>query len=367
MLIRIRCCVAAIVLCWAGHALAASFAGLGIGGTYTASHANDVSADGSVVVGTRVGQPSFIVRGFRWTAATGVVDLPLFSSQTPLSDARAISDDGRWIGGNNAARAYRWHDGSLDTSLGWYGPPPTVSAGATVHGLSADGTVAVGSSNTNLTGQHAFRWTAAAGMTSLGFLGGTTPSAVANNVSADGKVVVGFSSSPTGEQAFIWTSQEGMRGLGVLPGDTSSRASAVSADGSTIIGISSGPNRQRAFRWTAGQGMQDLNFGSMSGATDLTPDGSLIVGFADQDAIVWEASHGARTLREILSEAGVEVGNWTQLDARGISADGTTVVGAGTNPAGQVEAWRATLPVPEPASMLSLGAMTVLLAAGRRR
>jgi probable HAF family extracellular repeat protein len=347
-------------------AKAADFHGLGIGSGYTTSHASDVSADGSVVVGARQGQFSFILRGFRWTAASGLVDLPLFDAQVPINDARAISADGRWIGGNNAARAYLWQDASLDTNLGWYGPPPTVSAGATVHGLSADGTVAVGDSFTDQTGQHAFRWTREeGGITSLGFLGGNVLSALANDVSADGSVVVGHSNSPVGEQAFIWTAQDGMRGLGVLPGDTSSSAVAIAADGATVVGSSYGLNRQRAFIWTAAGGMRDLNFGgAMSGASDLTPDGSMIVGFADQDGIIWDAVHGTRTLTDILSQAGVTVGGWTELGVAGISADGTVVVGTGTNPAGKIEAWRATLPpvtVPEPTALFSLAMVTMLV------
>jgi probable HAF family extracellular repeat protein len=356
---------AALAICISTAAMAASFQGLGIGSGHTASRALDVSADGSVVVGDRDGQFSFIKTGYRWTAATGMVDLPLYNLQTPLSSAWTISDDGHWIGGNNSGRAYLWLDGALSSSLDWYGPPPTVSAGATVTGLSADGTTAVGSSNTNLTGQHAFRWTASEGMTSLGFLGGTNLAALANDVSADGKVVVGHSSSLIGQQAFIWNAQDGMRGLGVLPGDTSSDAFGISADGSTVVGISYGPNRQRAFRWTAATGMQDLNFGLFSGAADLTPDGSVIVGFSGQDAMLWDASHGPRKLADILAEAGVSIGGWTSLDAHGISADATIVVGSGTNPAGKTEAWRATLPatsIPEPAAMLGLGVIDVILA-----
>jgi probable HAF family extracellular repeat protein len=369
---RLSLWIAGIVLCAAGQALAANFSGLGIGGGYTGSMANDVSGDGSVVVGSRTGPISLISKGFRWTAATGIVDLPLLDAQTPLSAARAISDDGRWIGGNNSARAYRWHDGSLDTSLGWYGPPPTLNAGATTHGVSADGSVLVGSSKTNFTDQTAFRWTASEGMTSLGALGGTTLAAVANDVSADGKVVVGESSSNTGQQAFVWSAPDGMRGLGALSGDNSSSAIAVSADGATVIGNSYGANnRQRAFRWTAAGGMEDLHFGGLSsGATDLTPNGSMIVGFADQEAIVWDSVHGARTLREMLSQAGVAVGGWTQLDARGVSTDGMVVVGTGTNPAGQVEAWRATLPpmnVPEPGGVILLSAITMLVGVRRGR
>jgi probable HAF family extracellular repeat protein len=61
----------------------------------------------------------------------------------------------------------------------------------------------------------------------------------ADDVSADGSVLVGRASSASGAEAFRWTSGGGMVGLGDLPGGGfESTAEAVSADGSTVVGYS---------------------------------------------------------------------------------------------------------------------------------
>jgi hypothetical protein len=49
----------------------------------------------------------------------------------------------------------------------------------------------------------------------------------------------------------------------------------------------------------------------------------------------------------------------------GLSADGLTIVGYGTNPAGQPEGWLAY--VPEPGSLPIAGIAAALLAGARRR
>jgi probable HAF family extracellular repeat protein len=73
------------------------------------------------------------------------------------------------------------------------------------------------------------------------FLGlGDLPSAIAssnaNDVSANGSVVVGQGITTLGVEAFRWTSGGGMVALGQLPSGTSgSVADGVSADGSVVV------------------------------------------------------------------------------------------------------------------------------------
>jgi PKD repeat protein len=50
-----------------------------------------------------------------------------------------------------------------------------------------------------------------------------------------------------------------------------------------------------------------------------------------------------RNLKSVLTAGGLDLGGWTLSMAWGVSADGSTIVGAGLNPEGQAEAWRATL------------------------
>jgi probable HAF family extracellular repeat protein len=81
------------------------------------------------------------------------------------------------------------------------------------------------------------------------------PFTVPLGVSADGSVVVGMSESfPQQSRAFRWTRALGTQYLGTL-GGSESIAYGVSANGSIVIGWAHDTNgERRAFRWTAGNG-----------------------------------------------------------------------------------------------------------------
>jgi hypothetical protein len=89
---------------------------------------------------------------------------------------------------------------------------------------------------------------------------------------------------------------------------------------------------------------------------------------AGPEAFVWDEPNGLRALAEVLvDDYGIDLTGWTLTSARGISADGRTIVGFGTNPDGFTEAW-AFYAVPEPAqALLAATGALALLAAGRRR
>jgi probable HAF family extracellular repeat protein len=124
------------------------------------------------------------------------------------------------------------------------------SSGA--YGLSADGSVVVGGSNSanNTNGGEAFHWTQATGMVGLGDLFGSSFDSYATRVSADGSVVVGGSNSANGFKAFIWNRTQGMKSLqeiltnyGLnLTGWTLGSAWGISADGLTVVGWGYNPS-----------------------------------------------------------------------------------------------------------------------------
>ena len=76
---------------------------------------------------------------------------------------------------------------------------------------------------------------------------------------------------------------------------------------------------------------------------DASADASVIVGAGNEGAFVWDAQHGFRLVADVLREQGYVLDRWTLTAATGVSADGTVLVGYGTNPAGHPEAWRADL------------------------
>jgi probable HAF family extracellular repeat protein len=221
--------------------------GTGIGGS--GSQGLSISGDGAVIVGDTSGQ------AMRWTAATGIVGLG-FLPNGFLSQAHGVNFDGsvvvglsnnRAIPGDGTVQAFRWTKADGMSGLGYLPGNNTSRA----MGTNADGSVVVGDSgliccNVGGTGANlqAFRWTATSGMVGLGFLPGRNMS-FANGVSADGSVVVGTSGTITGTitnpmttslQAFRWMAGSGMVGLGFLPGDNASQAMGVSADGKVVVG-----------------------------------------------------------------------------------------------------------------------------------
>lgn len=134
--------------------------------------------------------------------------------------------------------------------------------------------------------------------------GGKTASRVRNGISHDGRVVVGSASSHPRDnftEAFRWTPETGMVGLGFLPDTQHSQATNVSPDGSTIIGLTSSDG----FFWTESNGFTRLT--NPEGPHFLLTPQAIssegdIVGLArsetgvNQQAFLWNERDGVRTL-----------------------------------------------------------------------
>lgn len=349
---------------------AASFQGLGCVSQYWfESQAYGVSVDGSVVVGWSYSADQFgnlTWEAFRWTPESGIEGLGfLQGGPYHRSGANAVSADGTAIVGfsisaNSMAEAFRW---TASTEMQPLGDLEGGSFESQAFGVSGDGAVVVGY-GLSANGQEAFLWTAAGGMQGLDDLPGGDFWSVARAVSADGSVVVGIgtwgASWADQQYAFRWTASGGMQPLGALPGAPAqtSRAYGVSADGSVVVGWSSSPNgncnyQAEAFRWTASEGMQGL--GDLPGgyfdswAWAASADGAVIVGTSltelYNEAFIWDASHGMRHLRTVLeAEYGLDLAGWELEYATAVSPDGQAIVGFGYNPAGWREAWLAIMP-----------------------
>jgi autotransporter-associated beta strand protein/probable HAF family extracellular repeat protein len=334
---------------------AQNFQGLGFVPGFDLSAAAGVSADGTTVVGDirPIGNNSNgSSQAFSWTASSGMNGLGYLPGQD-MSRALGVSADGSTVAGygqllnsGTGALAFRWTPATGLVALGNLpvGPNDNFATAA-----NADGSVIVGgAAAAGCCGAQAFRWTASTGMIGLNNLPGAT-GAVANGVSADGSVVVGYSSN---NQAFQWTATTGSVGLGFLPGSVSSQAIAVSANGAVVTGVSvDSTTHDQTFRWTATTGMAAL--GSLAGATFTTPravnaDGSVIVGTSggvNFQPFRWTQTTGMQSIRDTLIAGGYGPIGWTLQTANGVSADGTVIVGNGIDPDGKIEAWLARIPV----------------------
>jgi len=335
-----------------------SFQGLGDLPGGRGSHAGAVSADGSVVVGFSY-DIAATPHAFRWTQANGMH--ALFEGGLDFtSSALGISADGLTIGGWNAPtiveeKAFFWSvatgEQTLATRSGVMAISGTgaVGAGYVVHGRGAPQRAAIWDSNRSET-----------------FIDspGTIPTSDARGISADGSVVVGQAVFGTSMiRAFHWTAATGMQNIGSPDsGGPSSHADAITPDGSVVVGAVASP--QQAVSWTAAGGMRFL--GALPGALDsaayaVSEDGATIVGVSGGRAFVWRQGTGIEDLQTLLAPP---VG-WTLTEARGISADGTIIVGNGS-----LGAWIATLPclttVPEvDNSLVVTGAPTSTISWGR--
>jgi uncharacterized membrane protein len=234
--------------------------------------------------------------------------------------------------------------------------------------MSADGNVMVGTGGNRGTGGKL--WTVNDGWTAFAepfcdcFIS-------AFGISADGTVIVGSLSYTDWDlEAFRWTHDDGIVLLGNSLGGIYGSANAASADGQVIVGQLWNPmDVASGVVWTTDGDTEILpQFGE---ARDVSADGSTIVGNKWRgDAVIWDASNGTRSLADVLLSLGVvEHAGWT-LYASAISGDGTTIVGGGINPDGRPEAWLARVrPVPEPSAgaLVLTGVMTLAAACRRLR
>ena len=344
--------VPAIYLASTGPAWAeAYFQGLGHLPGMRFSEAVDVSDDGSIIAGSDIDEFGTIY-GFQWTSEIGPQPLGGLPGKSSAGSFPArMSADGSMIVGRAVDEAFRW---MLTGGMSGLGDFPGGDYNRAANDVSADGSVIVGFGTSDI-GREAFRWTEGAGIVGIGDLPGGLFKSTAIGISADSSTVVGWSESSLGSEAFRWTQASGMVGLGDLPGgEFISIARAVSIDGAVIVGSSWSTSGEEAFRWTQETGMVglgDLPGGQFeSGAFAVSADGSVVIGYGKtistgsddfgHEAFIWDVAHGMRSLKEVLQgEFGFDLSGWRLWYAQGISLDGQTIVGVGKNPTGQQEGW----------------------------
>ncbi len=206
-----------------------------------------LNADGTEVVGLAWYCPGR-AEAFRWNERRGVISLGHPAGVN--SRATTVSADGSVIVGfaelpkQGYRRAVRWLKGKnkADLFTGVLTPGEATA-------VSSDGTQIVGQTWDDING-HAFYFTDAKGLISLGTIShNLNDQSFANGVS-DAGVVVGWSGDPfgVGIKAFIWNSKYprshmqylkeklNLAGANIPSNIVLSTALAISADGSTIVG-----------------------------------------------------------------------------------------------------------------------------------
>lgn len=354
-------------------------------------YATGVSADGSVVVGNSADNAFETVR---WTLGTGVqflggATVPTLGTGAGLP---GVSDDGTRISATILSEdATHMLQGVWSEGTGWqFLTPYPADAGivdtslSSAWGISGDGNKVVGLYWRS--GQpdgiaHASIGSLSGGVSDLGSFGGSSR---ANDVNYDGSVVVGWDEASDGH----WRSVVWVNGVETILHDQGAftEAVAVSSVGEVVVGDAwnndTATREAAVWRWD-GSTWEEQILGVLPGtfpgfgravANCVSGDGSIIGGynvydfgpFSDTTGFIWTADIGMVSIEAYLAHHGVAVDplfDFTSLT--GISADGLTLVGYGTD-------WRTftsqsfKITIPAPGSLALVG-LSVLGVARRRR
>jgi autotransporter-associated beta strand protein len=288
--------------------------------------------------------------GGRWSSAGTLTTLErLVNPQRTDLWIYGCDGNGQVAVGVSAGRATRWNEFGQPEGI----PTPSSSSYSAATGVSADGSIIVGYSE-DYGNQSSWVWSAASGAVYLGTPSGThgvVTNGVAMAVSADGGTMVGYGryrdrlNNPSAI-ACLWTATNAGYVLGTLPYGTWSDAYAVNSDGSVVVGAATSGQQTFQFRWKRGLGMESLGGlpdAQHSFTTDVSGNGSVVVGYSDQIATRWTSDDGMQPLSVWLSSNGVDMSGWSHLATTMVNADGTVYAGTGIFN-GQSRIFRAVVP-----------------------
>jgi len=299
---------------------------------------------------------ALLVSTFVSSSTLGQASFRAIGEAPEQSCAQAVSADGRAVVGAmdvpGGHEAFQWTEAD---GLLLLGDLPGGSQSNSAESVSGDGTVVVGYANGQhfINGTRAFQWNAVSGMTMIDAVS-------ASDVSDNGQIIVGvgiswphatadiqlygcFGCDPTtnadGSVLAATTRRWVHHPNGDLTVNTISppgqvAAIDVSPDGNWVVG-------RPAFRWSASTGLQSLGAGEARG---VSAGGSVIVGGGPEGAFIWDAANGRRVLKDVLQrDYCLNLTGWNLTSAFGVSDDGLTIVGCGTDPDNLGRAWVARL------------------------
>jgi probable HAF family extracellular repeat protein len=298
-----------------------------IGSSIDYGYGVGVSQDGAVIAGTTY-DLNEAYSGFIWTNTDGPETLKAVKAANEGSlEPTGISKNGQVIVGTfdvSPVRAFRWTSAGKAVDLGVL-PGGSASYG---YAASADGSVVIGISDGT-----PFRWTSS-GMVAIP-MGAGGPNGDAAAVSDDGSVVVGTVAVAGKATAYRWkVGDSAPTPLGSFVGSTTSTARGVSGNGLVVVGDA---ESKRAFRWSSGTGFVGIA-DSLSATVCLAKatniDGTVVVGYSDTGAWVWDSASGISMIKTIVSSLGFSTDGYDLRTLNAISSDGKTVVGGTSTPSG---------------------------------
>jgi len=387
-----------------------------------------LSADGSTVVGSRPRQDrtTLIIhnRAFVWTQVDGYRLIDELGPGAPSSSffqPHDVSGDGSRIVGSLDGAPILWERGGATTSLALL---PGGTSGATAYAISDDGRHVVGTAHDGGTVSRVVlppgggpviieeprrvpvSWNVDDGTVIAMTIERGAARDVSNDGVAVGELQLGIPQVVEVTAGFRWDSG---RGSQFVPNDDLGSSlpwvqgsAAISADGSTLVGRTFGPPPpgstvsgifERAYVWNGSPGEEtslptdglalidvpaSLSGYSESEATGVSADGSTIVGGYYRDGIrfgslspfIWTREGGFQDLELLLHTLGVPTDGWELLGATDVSADGKTIIGMGRtrNELGRRSdtVWIAVIPEPSVSLLIAVG-LSILAGTARAR
>jgi probable HAF family extracellular repeat protein len=304
-----------------------------------------MTPDGTVLIGTSRNSSQDDTHAFRWT--NGVMEMLPRRPGEEDSFVAAITPDGATIVGASegamGAVGYRFDAGEIT-----YLPPLAGGVLASVYDVSADGRVVVGYSYSDHAS--AVRWIDAIpeSLDVPNYLDNVHSQARTAN--KDGTIIFGDRGQGP---PFVWSEGE-TTDLPVPVESPTCYISGASEQGDVAIGYCSGENAASAVRWT-GSTLEDLGappeqlldqpwFQFDGVSRNATAAAGYAESTAGRQPMIWDSIHGMRWLRIVLQNAGIDTSEWEGMDAAAISDDGRIVAGAVFGSDQKAKAFVARLP-----------------------
>ena len=294
---------------------------------------------GELVGRAQLPRNPFFLRGWKWSAAEGMVLLPappgidaLRYSASDINDAGVIAGDG----GGDSGEAWRFQNGEY-TLLGTIEGDPLSTSG----GINENGDIVGYSGNPSFgRPKHFFRYTNQSGMVSL--LSGR-----GRDINDLG-VMTGYKENTSGVffSSFLLSPPFPPVFLGFLPGRNDSFAHGINELGQ-VVGTSRSSESSQAFVYTDGVGMQGLpTVSRWNSAGAINSMGHIVGGGADpRRGYVWTPSTGSRVLTDLIDPAlqitvdnAVDINDSGQIAARGFDVGNRVFVQLLLTPVGACEA-----------------------------
>lgn len=300
--------------------------------------AYDLGASGFTVIGS-----TFDGEAFYWMPSSGVVRIGGTQGIAVSRDGRTVV--GRALDANGKENAAIWLGGTDWRLLGSFHPNalPCDYLLSGSFGASDDARVIVGLGWDGCRIAHAFRWEESTGMVDLG---STVPgrSSRANNISGDGRVVIGWQEDPFGfRQGAMWV--DGRQEIFVGPHGVVGEAFGANTDGSIIVGGNCSPGEETAWIWRREGGItcyppprQLLGPPRQVIMQDTSEDGRIVGGAQtfglESESVLW-IDGTPYYLKDYLRERGIPDAfeGWVNTGfINAVSKDGTVLAGFGAGP-----------------------------------